>query len=100
GLCMVLSLMLVMVWGMDALAASGSAGTDDTLQDPELYARSAVLMDGDTGRVLYGKNPDQVLPMASTTKVMTLIIALENASLDEIVTVSAYAAGMPDVQLG
>ncbi len=100
GLCMVLSLMLVMVWGMDALAASGSAGGDDTLQDPELYARSAVLMDGDTGRVLYGKNPDQVLPMASTTKVMTLIIALENASLDEIVTVSAYAAGMPDVQLG
>ncbi len=31
---------------------------------------------------------------------MTLIVALENASLDELVTVSAYAAGMPDVQLG
>ena len=38
--------------------------------------------------------------MASTTKIMTLIVTLENANLDEIVTVSEYAAGMPDVQLG
>lgn len=68
--------------------------------DSSLHARAAVLMDGDKGRVLYGKNPDEFLPMASTTKIMTLIVALENASLDELVTVSAYAAGMPDVQLG
>lgn len=38
--------------------------------------------------------------MASTTKIMTLIVTLENANPDEIVTVSEYAAGMPDVQLG
>ena len=65
----------------------------------ELRARAAVLMDGDTGRILYGKNQDQTLPMASTTKIMTCILALENASLDDVVEVSSYAASMPDVQL-
>lgn len=65
----------------------------------ELYAISAVLMDGDSGRVLYEKNGGEVRPMASTTKIMTCILALENSDLDEIVEVSAYAQSMPDVQL-
>lgn len=66
----------------------------------DLYAATAVLMDGYTGRILYEKNADQVLPMASTTKIMTCIVALENGNPDEMVEVSAYAASMPDVQLG
>ncbi len=70
---------------------------EDTVQD--LYAVSAVLMDGDSGRVLYEKNGEEVRPMASTTKIMTCILALENSSPDEIVEVSAYAQSMPDVQL-
>ena len=45
----------------------------------ELYAQAAVLMDADSGRVLYDKNGSQVLAMASTTKIMTCIIALELA---------------------
>ena len=76
---------------------------DQTDKNPEpdsLYATAAVLMDGDTGRVLYEKNGDDILPMASTTKVMTLIVALEKGNLDDIVNVSSYAASMPDVQLG
>ena len=64
-----------------------------------LYARSAVLMDADTGRFLFGKNDNEVMPMASTTKIMTLLVTLEHADLDEIVEVSARAASMPDVQL-
>lgn len=64
-----------------------------------LYARSAVLMDADTGRILFGKNDNEVMPMASTTKIMTLLVTLEHADLDEIVEVSARAASMPDVQL-
>ncbi|MCU6698389.1 D-alanyl-D-alanine carboxypeptidase family protein [Laedolimicola ammoniilytica] len=64
-----------------------------------LHAQSAVLMDGDTGRILYAKNAGKVRPMASTTKIMTLILALENGNPDDLVTVSAYAASMPDVQL-
>ena len=69
-------------------------------EEPEgLYARSAVLMDADTGRVLFEKNGDEALPMASTTKIMTLLVTLENADLEGTVTVSSYAASMPDVQL-
>ena len=64
-----------------------------------LYARSAVLMDADTGRILFGKNDNEVMPMASTTKIMTILVTLEHADLDEIVEVSARAASMPDVQL-
>lgn len=69
-------------------------------EEPEnLYARSAVLMDADTGRILYEKNGEEVLSMASTTKIMTLLVTLENADLEGTVTVSSYAASMPDVQL-
>lgn len=65
----------------------------------KLNAVGAVLMDADSLRVLYGKNEDKVLAMASTTKIMTCIVALEQGNLDEIVTVSQRAAKMPDVQL-
>lgn len=67
--------------------------------DLNLYATAAVLMDADSGRVLYGKNEDAVMAMASTTKIMTCIIVLENADLDDELTVSAYAASMPEVKL-
>lgn len=56
-------------------------------------------MDADSGRVLYGKNEEAKLPMASTTKIMTCILALEYGSPEEIVEVSSYAASMPKVKL-
>jgi len=59
-----------------------------------INARSAIVMDFDTGRVLYEKNAYQKRPMASTTKVMTAIVALENGNLDDIVTVSRNAASI------
>lgn len=65
----------------------------------ELYAKAAVLMDADSGRVLYEKNGFELMPMASTTKIMTLIVALEMGNPDDVVTVSKYASTMPDVQL-
>lgn len=65
----------------------------------QLYARSAALMDASSGRILYTKNGDKKLPMASTTKIMTCIIVLENSKGDEVVTVSSNAAKQPDVQL-
>lgn len=69
------------------------------LKANDLYALSACLMDADSGRVLYEKNGYEVRAMASTTKIMTLIIALEYGNMEDVVTVSPYAAGMPDVQL-
>lgn len=68
-------------------------------EDITLYATAAVLMDADTGRVLYGKEADTPMAMASTTKILTCILVLENAELDETLEVSAYAAGMPKVKL-
>ena len=65
----------------------------------ELYAQAAVLMDAESGRILYDKNGTQVLPMASTTKIMTCILTLETADMGETVEISAYAASMPKVKL-
>lgn len=64
-----------------------------------LHAKAYCLLDADTEQVLYGKDSDKKMPMASTTKIMTCIIALENGKLNDTVTASAYAASMPDVQL-
>ena len=64
-----------------------------------LYALSAVLMDGDSGRVLYQKSGNTPRPNASTTKVMTCILALENGKGDDYVKVSATSGnkeGLPD----
>lgn len=61
-------------------------------ENPEINARSAIVMDFDSGRVLFEKNAYIKRPMASTTKVMTAIVALENCDLNEVVTVSRNAA--------
>lgn len=73
---------------------------EETLRENELNARAAVLIDGNNGRVLYGKNIYEKLPMASTTKIMTCLIALEYGNLQDTVTFSEYAASMPKVKLG
>ncbi len=70
----------------------------------DVKADSAVLMDCNTGTVLYAKNADLALPPASVTKVMTLLLIMEeidggNLSLTEEVTVSEYAASMGGSQV-
>ncbi len=75
-------------------------GKNENSTNIQLYARSAVLMDADSGRVLFGKNEQEPMPMASTTKIMTCILALENGNMEDPVTVSSYAAGQPKVHLG
>lgn len=70
------------------------------ISDTELYAKAACLMDGDSGRVLYGKQVDAGMAMASTTKIMTCILALEQGELTTVVTASDKAAAAPKVHLG
>ena len=65
-----------------------------------LYAQSAVIIDADTNRILYAKNAEKEMPMASTTKIMTCICALENSNPDDYVTISSKAASQPKVHLG
>lgn len=71
----------------------------EEIKDNSLYSKSAVLMDTKTKRVLYEKNGYEPLPMASTTKIMTCIIALENADTNKVIKVSKFAASMPAVHL-
>ena len=73
---------------------------EDKDEPKQLHAQSAVLMDADSGRVLYGKEENQIRPMASTTKIMTCILALEEMEKNQMVTISDYAAGQPKVHLG
>lgn len=74
--------------------------TAKTTAPESLHALSAVLMDGISGRVLYGKNAEEPRAMASTTKIMTCILILEQCNLEETAATSAYAASMPKVHLG
>lgn len=69
-------------------------------EDLSLYASASVSIDYRDGHILYGDEENIQLPMASTTKILTAIIALENASPDEIVTISKNAANSPKVRLG
>ena len=73
--------------------------SETTISENDLYALSACLMDAESGRILFTKDADEKRAMASTTKIMTIIVTLENANLDDIVTVSENAAKQPDVQL-
>lgn len=65
----------------------------------EVPARAAVLMDAHSGRVLYALNEDKLLPIASTTKVMTALLALENSKMDDAVTASSNASGVPGTSI-
>jgi len=63
------------------------------IQALSVSAQYACVIDAQTGRILYEKNGHETHSMASTTKIMTALVAIENAAPDEIVPVSAGAAG-------
>lgn len=65
-------------------------------QGPLIGAKAAILMDADTGAILYSKNINEPLYPASITKLMTCLIAVENCSLDEIITVNQSAIDAND----
>ena len=67
----------------EAVGQKETAASGQVQPDFSLYARSAVLMDADSGRVLYEKNGYEHMPNASTTKIMTCILALEQGNLDD-----------------
>ena len=63
-------------------------------EELSVAAKGAVLIDGASGRVLFGQNENEMFPEASCTKIMTALIALENSSLDEDVTAGKNAHGV------
>jgi D-alanyl-D-alanine carboxypeptidase (penicillin-binding protein 5/6) len=58
----------------------------------DIHSRSVVVMEASTGRILYAKNPDLKCLPASTTKLMTAILTIENADLGQVVTISRNAS--------
>ena len=72
------------------------------IQEPkQLNSRRYAIYDRASGTCMYGKNENKQTAMASTTKIMTAIIVLENCkNLDEVVTISAKAAGTGGSKLG
>lgn len=76
-----------------------TSAAEVTLKTASLNSRYYALIDGESGRLLSGKASDTEVPMASTTKIMTCYLALQLKPEDYVMTTSAYAASMPDVQL-
>src|SRR5512139_3685854 len=60
-------------------------------------AKAAVVVDGASGKILFAKNPHLRLPPASTTKLVTAMVALDRMAPDMIVTISDHAASTPSV---
>ncbi|MGA7269808.1 MAG: D-alanyl-D-alanine carboxypeptidase family protein [Acidimicrobiia bacterium] len=67
---------------------------------PQVSAQSWILYDADAGAVLASSNADQERPMASTTKIMTCLLALKYGNLDDLVTVSRRAADVGESEVG
>ena len=82
GLTLILAVLLLFGTALSASAA------------PDTSAKSAVLIEADSGRVLYQQNAFLRLPMASTTKIMTAIVAIESGDIRRTVTVSPDAVGI------
>lgn len=75
------------------------ASTDPS-KIPETYSRAVVIYDRASKTVIYGKNENDVRAMASTTKIMTATILIENADLSQTVEVSQKAASTGGSRLG
>ena len=88
-LILILSLAAVLFCGViktiPAAAASATAMTS---------AKAAVVMEVSSGRVLYSQNSKQPLPIASTTKILTALVVLENCDINSVVTVPEKAVGV------
>lgn len=82
---------VLMIWLMHIPAAASEALT--------VAAKGAVLIDGESGRILFGQDENKLFPEASCTKIMTALLALEHSDLDEKVTAGKNAHGVPGTSI-
>lgn len=78
-----LIVMVLLLW-VQAVPAEAA------LQPPKIKAQSAIVIDAETGEILYQKDPYTLREPASVTKIMTCLLALENLELDQVITVSGH----------
>lgn len=99
-------LVFVLISGFFIEFVLGNIGNEfwiDTIRAEEslsMYSGSYALTDARNNRVLKGKEADSPMSNASTTKILTCIVTLENCGLEEVVTISEKAANQPRVRLG
>lgn len=76
------------------------AQTTDSLEASSINSRSCIIYDRNSHMILYGKNETKQVKMASTTKIMTSLVIIENCDLSETIEVSKKAAGTGGSRLG
>jgi D-alanyl-D-alanine carboxypeptidase (penicillin-binding protein 5/6) len=82
-----------------AVAPAAASGASDP-GAPTLQARAAIVMEASTGDVLYARNARERRSIASTTKLMTVLVALQRTDLDDVFTAANYHAGAGESQIG
>lgn len=75
-------------------AGGMQTASSDVAAFPDVSAQSYVVADAKTGEVIFSKNENDRMPIASTTKVLTCLVALENTKMDDVVTVTAESCGI------
>ena len=98
------ALLFCLILALSPAFAAGAVSVETDAPALDLNCTSAILMEANTGTVLYEKNADAPLPPASVTKIMTLLLVMEaveagNVKLDDTVTASAYASSMGGSQI-
>ncbi len=93
---MALALFWVVLPLIQASASEYDSARPDALQARNLRAESAIVIEQASGEVLFEKNADELKPPASTTKILTVLLALHLSQPDEMVTVSPYAVSIPE----
>ena len=85
---------LIIIYFIGFLTLFGNCVFGTSLTDSKLYCKNSIAMDLDSGNILYGKNEyDKIYP-ASTTKILTAILVIENLDLDKEITVSQKVVDM------
>ena len=95
----IITIVLIIVLIFSGFFTTYADDSKDIFQN-KLHSKSVALIEGLNGNLLYGKNENIPLAMASTTKIMTCIIALEYGNMNEVIKVSKKAQTQPKVHLG
>ena len=95
----VIVILLLLIVIFTALPKENLALERDT-EEIDITSRIALIYDRASGKILYEKNGNKQTPMASTTKIMTAIVVLENANLKDTVIIDSKSAGVGGSRLG
>lgn len=105
--CILATATSITSWGLEKeTTETASSNTKEIVEEeaeeaePQINSRIALIYDRTSGKIMYEKNGNKQTPMASTTKIMTAIVVLENANLKDVVTIDSKAAGMGGSRLG